>query len=186
MFQIAEDNLEKKKRGHRPKKFENPSKVISFRADKEKYEQNKDLFRTRIESTIKEVTEEINSNKVNKQKGSITKYFNKKEESPKKQTIKRKISPSLRSKKEFTKVDFDLDGELREYPTLSQNDKHKELEDKNLEKFYDKNQKEIKEKVKQFIEEQDKHEQEKEMSKEEIFNEFEEVIDVDIDEFKER
>ncbi|MFX1370558.1 MAG: hypothetical protein ACFFCE_01760 [Promethearchaeota archaeon] len=183
---MPEGDSKRKKKGHRPKKFENPSTVISFRADKEKYKQHKELFRERIETTIKQVTEEINNKKEKKQEGRITQYFNKNKEIPKKQSIKRKITPPPKSSRDFTRTEFDLDGNLQEYPNSKQNNTSKQLEKEQLDTFYHENQKEIKDKVKQFIEEQEQQEQEKDLTREEIFEEFEEEIDVELDEFKER
>lgn len=186
MFILVEDNSKQKKKGHRPKKFENPSTVISFRADKEKYEQNKELFRSRIETTIKQVTEEIKNKKGINQEGSIIRYFTKKEEVPKMPTIKRKLTPSPKSSKEFSWAEFNLDGEIHEYLPPTQNKRNKPEENEKVNEFYSGNRKDIKEKVRQFIEKQEKEEQEKELSREEIFEEFKEVIDVELDEFKER
>lgn len=53
------------KRGGRKKKYGegNESQVTSFRLDKKKYTRNRELYRSRIEETIKKVDREIDRKK---------------------------------------------------------------------------------------------------------------------------
>ncbi len=63
---MEEGGINRKKRGGRKKKYGegNESQVTSFRLNKKKYAKNRELYRSRIEATIKKVDKEIDRKKI--------------------------------------------------------------------------------------------------------------------------
>ena len=108
---MTEEN--KKKRGHRPRMFTNPSKVITFRVDEKEYEKNKTEIRKEVENTIKKVISKSDKEKIKKEHGSgITKYYDKPKEKSEKTTANKSVINSKNQKKELIRKEFDINGDL--------------------------------------------------------------------------